>query len=109
MFNYKDYKVFLACGSTDMRKNINGLCEIVQHNFELDPSEKRRGGFCKRKQKRRKGGGGEEKGGGGKFKRGEKGRKRGGESEKEERRRKRTVEAFAILIKAPGVKQKIKR
>lgn len=37
MFNYNGYKVFLACGTTDMRKNINELCDIVQHNFDLDP------------------------------------------------------------------------
>jgi len=35
MFNYGDYKVYLACGKTDMRKNINDLCEIVQHNCML--------------------------------------------------------------------------
>lgn len=29
MFNYKEYKVFLACGHTDIRKSINGLSEIV--------------------------------------------------------------------------------
>lgn len=29
-------KVFLACGSTDMRKSINGLAVIVQEEFQLD-------------------------------------------------------------------------
>ena len=30
-------KVYLACGSTDMRKSINGLAAIVQERFALDP------------------------------------------------------------------------
>jgi transposase len=28
--------VYLACGSTDMRKSIDGLAAIVSHSFELD-------------------------------------------------------------------------
>lgn len=52
MFNYKEYKVFLACGSTDMRKSINGLCEILQHNFEIKPSEKIIFGFCNKQHNR---------------------------------------------------------
>ena len=46
MFNYQEYKVYLACGKTDMRKNINGLCEIVQQHFKLDPTEKIIFEFC---------------------------------------------------------------
>ena len=30
-------KVYLACGSTDMRKSIDGLAAIVQVSFSLDP------------------------------------------------------------------------
>jgi len=30
-------RVFLACQPTDMRKAFNGLCAIVQHQFERDP------------------------------------------------------------------------
>jgi transposase len=30
-------KVYLACGSTDMRKSIDGLAAIVQQSFLLDP------------------------------------------------------------------------
>ena len=33
----KETQIYLACGATDMRKSINGLCAIVQGNFELDP------------------------------------------------------------------------
>jgi len=38
MLNLKPIaNVFLACGSTDMRKSIDGLAIIVQMNFKLDP------------------------------------------------------------------------
>ena len=30
-------QVYLACGSTDMRKSIDGLAAIVQEGFSLDP------------------------------------------------------------------------
>jgi transposase len=30
-------KVYLACGSTDMRKSIDSLAAIVQQSFALDP------------------------------------------------------------------------
>lgn len=30
-------KVFLACGSTDMRKSVDGLAATVQLSFKLDP------------------------------------------------------------------------
>jgi len=29
-------KVYLACGSTDMRKSIDSLAAIVQQSFSLD-------------------------------------------------------------------------
>ncbi|MFI3227529.1 MAG: IS66 family insertion sequence element accessory protein TnpB [Clostridia bacterium] len=32
-----DNEIYLACGATDMRKSINGLCEIVHSTFDLDP------------------------------------------------------------------------
>jgi len=35
-----------------MRKNINGLCEIVQHHFQLDPTEKFIFGFCNNQRNR---------------------------------------------------------
>ena len=40
MLNYNNYRVILSCGDTDMRKNINGLAEIVYSNFNLDPWDK---------------------------------------------------------------------
>lgn len=32
-----EQRVYLACGSTDMRKSIDGLAALVQESFELDP------------------------------------------------------------------------
>ena len=46
MFNYDNYRVILSCGATDMRKNINGLAEIVYSNFNLDPRDKVIFAFC---------------------------------------------------------------
>ena len=28
--------VYLACGSTDLRKSIDGLAALASHSFELD-------------------------------------------------------------------------
>lgn len=30
-------KIYVACGYTDMRKQIDGLAQIVQQSFHLDP------------------------------------------------------------------------
>lgn len=38
--------VFLACGATDMRKNIDGLAALVQHSFNLDPFSSSLFVFC---------------------------------------------------------------
>ena len=38
MLSYAGFeKVYLACGSTDMRKSIDGLAAIVQQRFALNP------------------------------------------------------------------------
>lgn len=46
MFDYRDYKIILCCGPTDMRKSINGLSSIVCEQFELDPRDKIIFAFC---------------------------------------------------------------
>lgn len=46
--NLKDKKIYLACGSTDLRKSINGLTMIIQFDFELDPFDKALFIFCNR-------------------------------------------------------------
>jgi len=44
--------VYLACGSTDMRKSINGLSLIVENSFRLDPFGGALFVFCNRKRDR---------------------------------------------------------
>jgi transposase len=43
-------RVYLACGSTDLRKSIDGLAVIVQVGFELDPFTPCLFVFCNRKR-----------------------------------------------------------
>lgn len=38
--------IYLACGSTDLRKAINGLSTIVQQHFQLDPFSHSMFVFC---------------------------------------------------------------
>jgi transposase len=45
-------KIYIACGHTDMRKQIDGLAAIVSKNFNLDPFEKSLFLFCGRKRDR---------------------------------------------------------
>ncbi|MFR9271466.1 MAG: IS66 family insertion sequence element accessory protein TnpB [Clostridia bacterium] len=30
-------KIYIRCNYTDMRKQLNGLLDIIQYNFKLDP------------------------------------------------------------------------
>ena len=41
-------KIYLAPGVTDFRKSINGLSQIVQNEFELDPFQSSLFIFCNR-------------------------------------------------------------
>jgi transposase len=41
-------KVYLACGSTDLRKSIDGLAALVQQGFDLDPFTDAWFVFCNR-------------------------------------------------------------
>ena len=45
-------KVYLACGSTDMRKQIDGLAAIVQECFSLDPFSSSLFVFCNKNRDR---------------------------------------------------------
>jgi len=47
-------KVYLACGKTDMRKQINGLAAIVESSFKLDPFTGALFVFCNRSRNRLK-------------------------------------------------------
>jgi transposase len=46
MMSLAGKKVYLACGKTDMRKQINGLAEIVEGHFNLDPFDGALFVFC---------------------------------------------------------------
>jgi len=52
MLNLSGKRVYLACGSTDMRKQINGLSMIVEGNFKLDPFNGALFVFCNRNRDR---------------------------------------------------------
>lgn len=43
-------QIYLASGSTDLRKSIDGLAAIVQEGFQLDPFSSSLFVFCNRKQ-----------------------------------------------------------
>lgn len=43
-------QVYLACGSTDLRKSIDGLAALVQEGFNLDPFAPCLFAFCNRKR-----------------------------------------------------------
>jgi len=47
-------KVYLACGSTDMRKSIDGLAAIVQQSFSLDPCSASLFVFCNKSRNKLK-------------------------------------------------------
>jgi transposase len=47
-------RVYLACGKTDMRKQINGLAAIVEGGFRLDPFSGALFVFCNRSRNRLK-------------------------------------------------------
>jgi transposase len=54
MLTFEGKPVYLSCGATDMRKSINGLVEIVQNSFELNPFDKALFVFCNRGKDRLK-------------------------------------------------------
>jgi transposase len=54
MLSLAGKRVYLACGRTDMRKQIDGLAGIVQGNFELDPFTGALFVFCNRNRDRLK-------------------------------------------------------
>jgi transposase len=43
-------RVYLACGSTDLRKSIDGLATVVQEEFQLNPFSEALFVFCNRKR-----------------------------------------------------------
>lgn len=109
MFNYHGYQVLLACGATDMRKATNGLCEIVQYNFSLNPFEKTIFVFCNKQRNRIKMLVWEENGFWIHFKRLEKGHVTWPDVVEDEATMSFSIVEFENLLKAPGIAQKVKR
>jgi len=54
MLNLDNKQIFLACGKTDMRKQINGLVAIVEGSFKLDVFSTAIFVFCNRNRDRLK-------------------------------------------------------
>jgi transposase len=52
MLSFAGKQVYLACGKTDMRKQINGLTAIVEGSFQLDPFAEAIFVFCNRNRDR---------------------------------------------------------
>lgn len=52
MLSFEGKQVYLACGKTDMRKQINGLTAIVEGSFQLDPFAEAVFVFCNRNRDR---------------------------------------------------------
>jgi len=52
MLSLGDKPVYLCCGHTDMRKQINGLMTLVQSSFSLDPFSDALFVFCNKKRDR---------------------------------------------------------
>ena len=50
-----DTKIYLACGYTDLRRQIDGLATVVATQFQLDPSQNALFLFCGRRCDRIKG------------------------------------------------------
>lgn len=49
MLNSRIDKVYLATGTTDLRKSIDGLTILVTESFNLDPFSRNLFVFCNRK------------------------------------------------------------
>ena len=47
--------IYLACGSTDLRKSVDGLANIVRQDWEMNPFENYLFLFCNRGRNRLKG------------------------------------------------------
>ena len=107
MFDSK--RIFLACGKTDMRKQINGLAVLVEGSFKLDPFDAALFVFCNRSRDRLKILEWDGDGFWLYFKRLEKGRFKWPSTEVGEVTMNLTGEEFSHLLGSPKVVQKIKR
>jgi len=52
----REYRgIYIACGSTDLRKSVDGLAHIVKQDFEMDPFGNYLFLFCNKSRNRMKG------------------------------------------------------
>ena len=54
MMSFRGKRIYLACGETDMRNNIDGLRAIVESSFALSPMSNAVFVFCNAKRDRLK-------------------------------------------------------
>jgi len=54
MLSFEGKRIYLACGATDMRKQINGLMTLVESSFSLDPFDSAVFVFCNKNRNRLK-------------------------------------------------------
>ena len=108
MLRFDGKAVYLACGHTDMRKQINGLAAIVEGSFALDPFADALFVFCNRNRDRVKILEWDGDGFWLYFKRLEKGRFRWPSSD-ESRTMPLSGEELQLLLGSPRVMQKLKR
>ena len=47
-------RIYIVCGYTDMRKSIDGLCDVVEDQLKLDPASSALFLFCGRRRDRMK-------------------------------------------------------
>lgn len=100
-------KIYLACGATDMRKSINGLCQIVESTFKLSPYENVCFVFCNKSRNQIKILVWEQNGFWILLKRLEQGRFKWASAETDTLTL--DLRELRLLIDAPGVEQKLKR
>lgn len=101
-------KVYLACGSTDMRRQINGLASTVQNSFTMDPYADAMFVFCNKARNRIKILVWEDNGFWLLFKRLERGHFKWPEGSDAETMT-LSVEDLRNLIRGPGLLQKLQR
>jgi len=54
MLSFEGKRIYLACGATDMRKQMNGLMTLVESSFSLNPFDDAVFIFCNRNRDRLK-------------------------------------------------------
>jgi len=109
MLTFDNKRIYLACGHTDMRKQIDGLAAIVEGSFKLDPFSEAMFVFCNRARDRLKILTWEGDGFGLYFKRLEKGRFKWPSANGSETTMVLTDEEIRHLLGSPKVIQKLMR